>query len=151
MHVDFHIPNLLKQFITLTLYFCRSLLPIQSIMSTMHKVITATLYTLILRSNADELTGNAIVSLTKNSFATELEEMPYFVMFTYPASHPWVLIIIYTYIYIIIEFDCQNYLFIISKGIVLERKAACQDVTLCIQYGKKWQRSSTESRTRKLL
>ena len=29
MHVDFHIPNLLKQFITLTLYFCRSLLPVQ--------------------------------------------------------------------------------------------------------------------------
>ena len=54
----------------------------------MHNIlILSLLLQFVLRLYAQESMEKAIVRLTEDSFATELEKMPYLVMFTYPTSH----------------------------------------------------------------
>ena len=60
---------------------------ITSMVFKMYTLILSSLLQFALRLYAHELMENAIVSLTQDSFATELEKMPHFVMFTYPISH----------------------------------------------------------------
>ena len=55
-----------------------------------NKIIATSLYAFALRLHAENvynLRQNAVVQLTKHSFATELEKRPHFVMFTFPTSH----------------------------------------------------------------
>ena len=55
-----------------------------------NKIIATSLYAFALRLHAENvynLRQNVVVQLTKHSFATELEKMPHFVMFTFPTSH----------------------------------------------------------------
>ena len=59
------------------------------------EVIIATIFcTFVLGSeeqriqDTEELMGEDVVQLSQDSFASELEKMAHFVMFTYRASHP---------------------------------------------------------------
>ena len=53
----------------------------------MQILIATTLYVFIMQSSGEELMEDDIVNLQYDSFATELEKMPHFVMFSYwPSS-----------------------------------------------------------------